>query len=191
MGDAYLLFILAVFLCFWVWSAIKPLKPKAWFLENFLVFLMVPILVYSSNFFRLSLLSYSAIALFLILHVIGSHFTYTKTPFGKVVGKLFGSKRNMYDRLVHFSYGFLLSLPLLEFFSFFGIDGWLVYYLPLEFILATSAIYELIEWVVAVRVDKHAGTAFLGSQGDSWDAQKDIFVAFLGSVIAVLLILIL
>ncbi|MEK6918656.1 MAG: DUF2238 domain-containing protein [Nanoarchaeota archaeon] len=189
MLDFYLLSLLCVFFLFWFWSGVKPLHRDAWFLENILVVVLLPLLFLSVKFFPLSLVSYSLITLFLILHVVGSHYTYAKTPIGRIVGGLFGTKRNMYDRLVHFSYGLLLTYPIMELMVNFGlVNGFWAYYFPLEFIVATSGLFEIIEWFVAKTADNKAGISFLGAQGDVWDAQKDMAVAALGSIITTMIV---
>ena len=105
----YLKALLVVFAAVWVWAAIKPVYPHDWLLENYLVFIFVPIIVLTGRYFRLSDVSYTLITLFMILHVIGSHYTYAEVPFGDVLQNWLGASRNMYDRLVHFSFGFLLA----------------------------------------------------------------------------------
>ena len=112
----YQIFLIVVFLAVWVWAAINPLYRDGWLLENYLVFIFVPLLLIFSYFFRLSNVSYTVITIFMILHVIGSHYTYAETPFGYVLQDWFSSSRNMYDRLVHFSFGFLLAYPIREVF---------------------------------------------------------------------------
>ncbi len=184
----YRIGLLAAFLAAWTWAAIDPLFRHDWLLENYLVFLFVPLILVTGRYFRLSDLSYTLITLFMILHVIGSHYTYAEVPFGVTLQRWFGSDRNMYDRLVHFSFGFLLAYPVREVFvRITRARGFWGYYLPLELVLSFSAIYEIIEWLTAAAVDPAAGLAFLGSQGDVWDAQKDMLAAGVGAVIAMLL----
>lgn len=184
-GRGYYIFLFALFLAFWVWAAIHPLYREGWLLENILVFIFVPLILILSYWLRLSKLSYTLITLFMILHVIGSHYTYAEVPFGYTLQAWFGSSRNMYDRLVHFSFGFLLAYPIREVFMRLGRSrGFWSYYLPFELTLAFSALYEIIEWLTAASIDPNAGLAFLGSQGDIWDAQKDMLVAGLGALIA-------
>jgi len=183
----YHLALLAIFLAAWTWAAIRPVYPHDWWLENILVFAAVPLIVGLGFYFRLSNLSYTLITLFMVLHVIGSHYTYAEVPFGYDLQRWFGADRNMYDRLVHFSFGFLLAYPVREVFVRItrarGVWSW---YLPVELTLAFSAIYELIEWAAAANVAPEAGLAFLGAQGDVWDAQKDMALAGLGSIVAML-----
>ena len=108
--------LLGIFLVFWTWAAINPVHPDDWLLENYLVFLFVPVIILLGRYFRLSNLSYTLITVFMILHVIGSHYTYAEVPFGDTLGSWLGTDRNMYDRLVHFSFGLLLAYPLREMF---------------------------------------------------------------------------
>ena len=181
----YKIFLFTVFLAFWIWAAINPLYRDGWLLENYLVFIFVPIIIISGFYFRLSNISYTLITIFMILHVIGSHYTYAQVPFGYTLQEWFNSSRNMYDRMVHFAFGLLLAYPLREIFIRLSkVKGFWGYYLPIDITLAFSALYEIIEFLAAITVDPKAGLAFLGIQGDIWDAQKDMLAAFLGSTIA-------
>jgi putative membrane protein len=184
----YHLALLVALVAVWSWAAIKPVYLEDWWLENVLVFLGVPLIIGLGYYFRLSNLSYTLVTIFLILHVVGSHYTYAEVPFGETLRRWFSSDRNLYDRLVHFAFGLLLAYPVREVFVRItqakGVWG---YYLPIELTLAFSAIYELIEWAAAEVVAPEAGLAFLGAQGDVWDAQKDMALAGLGSVIAMVI----
>jgi putative membrane protein len=188
---AYQLLLIAAFLAVWVWAAINPTYRDGWLLENYLVFIFVPLILGLSYFFRLSNVSYTLITIFMILHVIGSHYTYAEVPFGYMLQDWFGSSRNMYDRLVHFCFGFLLAYPIRELFMRVAhTRGIWSYYLPVDLTFAFSAVYEIIEWLAAATVDPTAGLAFLGSQGDVWDAQKDMLVAGLGALISMTIVMI-
>jgi len=189
--SRYKISLILVFLIFWVWAAIKPRYPHDWLLENYLVFIFVPLILIMGRYFRLSNVSYTLITIFMVLHVIGSHYTYSEVPFGFKLQEWFGSKRNMYDRLVHFSFGFLVAYPVREVFMRLSkAKGFWSYYFPLDLVGASSAVYEIIEWLTARNVDAAAGLAFLGSQGDIWDAQKDMFLAIVGATVAMLIIFI-
>ncbi|MBX4196344.1 DUF2238 domain-containing protein [Candidatus Pacearchaeota archaeon] len=191
MKHKYLLSLLAIFIIIWIWAAINPLLHSDWLLENYLVFIAVPLILLSYRYMRLSNVSYTLITIFMSLHVIGSHYTYELVPFGYTLQAWFGASRNMYDRLVHFSFGFLLAYPIRELFLRVAkVKGIWGYYLPVDLTLSFSAIYEMIEWFVATIVDPTAGIAFLGSQGDIWDAQKDMLSAGVGAFIAMTIILI-
>lgn len=188
MSRYHTLLFLA-FAAVWTWAAIEPSYRHDWLLENCLVFIFVPVILLTGRYFRLSDLSYTLIAAFMVLHVIGSHYTYAEVPFGHDLQRWFGASRNMYDRLVHFSFGLLVAYPLREIFHRVaktrGVWG---YWLPVELVLAFSALYEVIEWLVAARVDPLAGLAFLGTQGDIWDAQKDMLLAGLGAIFSMLFV---
>jgi putative membrane protein len=181
--------LLAVFAIFWIWAAILPKYPSDWLLENILVLLSVPAIIVAGYYFRLSNVSYTLITIFMILHLIGSHYTYAEVPFGYALQRWLGSNRNMYDRLVHFSFGFLLAYPVREvFLRLARVKGFWGYYLPLDVSLSLSAVYELFEWWTAEIVSPGAGLAFLGTQGDVWDAQKDMLAAAVGALMAMLII---
>ena len=176
-----------IFLAVWVWAAINPTYRHDWLLENYLVFIFVPVIIITGRYFRLSNVSYGLITLFMSLHVIGSHYTYAEVPFGYVLQDWLGASRNMYDRLVHFSFGLLLAYPIREtFMRVARVKGFWGYYLPLDVTLSFSAVYEIIEWLTAIKADPEAGLAFLGTQGDVWDAQKDMAMAGIGALTAMI-----
>lgn len=123
------------------------------------------------------------------LHVVGSHYTYAEVPFGETLKDWFDADRNMYDRLVHFSFGLLIAYPFREVFARIAkIKGFWSYYFPWDLMIAMAGIYELIEWITAIKVNPEAGLAFLGTQGDVWDAQKDMALAILGGLIAMVVV---
>lgn len=187
----YKWFLLITFALFWCWSAYNPVFPEDWLLENYLVFMWVPIIIALGRYFKLSELSYTLITIFMCLHVIGSHYTYAEVPFGDILQGWFNADRNMYDRLVHFSFGLLLAYPIREVFMRLAkVKGFWGYYFPIDLVLAFSCTYELIEWWSARNVEPSAAMAFLGSQGDVWDAQKDMGLAGLGSLVAMLVVLV-
>ncbi len=187
--QKYHWFLIISFLIVWISAAINPVFPHDWLLENYLVFLFVPIIIGLGYYFKLSKVSYTLITIFMILHVIGSHYTYAEVPFGFNLEDWFGADRNMYDRLVHFLCGFLLFYPVREVFMRLAkVKGFWSYVLPIDLWGSFSALYEIIEWQAAKNVAPEAGLAFLGSQGDIWDAQKDMALAILGSCIAALIV---
>ncbi len=189
--SKYKAFLVLIFAAAWIWAAIDPVYPHDWLLENYLVFIFVPIILILGRYFKLSNVSYTLITIFMVLHVIGSHYTYAEVPFGYDLQEWFGESRNMYDRLVHFSFGFLLAYPAREVLMRLSkVKGIWSYYFPIDIVGAGSALYEIIEWFTARNVDPAAGLAFLGSQGDIWDAQKDMLLAICGAIIAMLIIFI-
>ncbi|HEY4522180.1 MAG TPA: DUF2238 domain-containing protein [Candidatus Paceibacterota bacterium] len=185
----YQMLLAAVFAAAWLIAAYNPLHREAWLLENLLVFIFIPILIITARYFKLSDASYTFITFFLIMHVIGSNWTYGEVPFGFQLGEWLGTDRNMYDRLLHFSFGFLMAYPIREMFMrVTDTRGFWTYYIPLDIILAFSAIYEIIEWVALMTVDSTAGTLFLAHQGDIFDPAKDIANALVGGIIAMAIV---
>jgi putative membrane protein len=184
----YYLVLIALFAVVWTWAAIAPFDRGAWFLENVLVFVFVPLFLVAARYFRLSDVSYGLVTLFTILHVVGSHYTYAEVPFGYTLQRWLGADRNMYDRLVHFSFGLLIALPIRESFIVLSdLRGFWSYYLPFDLTLSFSAVYEILEWVAVQVANPGAGLAFLGTQGDEWDTQKDMALASSGALVAMVL----
>ncbi len=189
----YVLTLAIIFAVLWIFLAINPSYPKDWALENAMGLILVLTLIITYKRFRLSRLSYTLIFIFLCLHTIGAHYTYAEVPynewteklFGRSLNSIFGWERNHYDRLVHFSYGFLMAYPIREFFMRVADSkGFWGYFFPLDITMSTSMLYELIEWGVALLVGGSLGMAYLGTQGDVWDAHKDMALATLGAMIA-------
>jgi len=167
----------------WIWSAIHPLHFDDWLLENILVVLSIPLFLYINRRVKFSTLSYVLMTIFMVFHIIGAHYTYSEVPFGFTLGEWLGSDRNMYDRLVHFLFGVLFVYPIRELFVYqTKIKGFWSYFVPIMIIFAFAGVYEVMEWAVATIVNPDAGMAFLGTQGDVWDAQKDMFVAMVGAL---------
>lgn len=172
----------------WAITAIRALDRHDWFLENLLVAAALAILIGTYRVFALSDLSYLLITAFLTLHAIGAHYTYSEVPFGFWIQHTFGFVRNPFDRVVHFSFGLLMAYPIREvFLRVANTRGIWAYYLPLDVTLAFSALYEIMEMVVATMVAPGTGDAWLGTQGDVWDAQKDMGVAALGALLCMCL----
>ena len=173
----------------WIITAIDPLFPRDWLLESLLVFACAALLVISYRRFQFSNLSYLLFTVFLSLHLIGAHYTYAETPFGFWMQELFDFKRNHCDRLVHFCFGLLLAYPIPEILlrKSGATVRWSLFF-AVNCIVTLSAIYEILEAIVATLVSPELGAAYLGTQGDKWDAQKDAMLAFSGAVIAILLI---
>jgi putative membrane protein len=169
---------------FWVWMAVAPLDRRDWLLENLLVFVLVGVLATTYRRFPLSDMSYLLITAMLTLHAIGAHYTYAKTPLGFWMENWFGFRRNQFDRLVHFCFGLLMAYPIREvFLRVAHTRGFWSYYLPLDVTLAFSAFYEIMESWVAMIVAAGLGDTWLGTQGDVWDAQKDMTAALVGALV--------
>jgi len=174
-------------------SAYRPYDVHAWWLENVLVIAFVAFLVATYRWLPFSRLSYTLIFLFLCLHETGAHWTYAQVPYdawarahlGFSIDEFFGWERNHFDRLVHFLYGFLLAYPIREIFVRVArVRGFWGYFLPLDLTMSTSMTFELFEWIAAEIFGGDLGIAYLGSQGDVWDAHKDMALASLGAFMA-------
>ena len=179
---------LAVYLAVWTACAIAPRYRTDWLLENLLTFAAVAALIASYRRFRFSNRAYLQITVFMILHAIGGHYTYSEVPLGDWLRDWAGLARNHYDRLVHFSFGLLMLRPMRElgFRNVRGLGRFGNIYFATAGVGLWSMVYEIIEWAVAAVVDPQAGTAYLGTQGDVWDAQKDMALALLGAFLAAL-----
>jgi putative membrane protein len=173
--------------------AVNPVSRSTWLLENLLVVVLIGVLVASYRSFRFSRVSYTLIFLFLVLHEVGSHYTYSLVPydaawqraFGWSLDDALGFERNHFDRAIHFSYGLLFAYPIRELFlRVVAVRGVWGYLLPLDVTMSTSMIYELVEWGAAVSFGGELGQSYLGTQGDVWDAHKDMALASLGAIVA-------
>jgi putative membrane protein len=192
---AYLGLLALIFGALWVALAIEPRYRDDWMLENILVAVLVVAIAASHRKFVLSRVSYTLVFLFLCLHEVGAHYTYSEVPYdawlqaltGGSLNEAMGWERNHFDRLVHFLYGLLMAYPLREFFLRVAeVRGFWGYFLPLDFTLSTSALFELFEWGAAELFGGELGAAYLGTQGDIWDAHKDMALAGAGALIAML-----
>lgn len=182
--------LLGWYFLFWVWMAISPVDRSDWLLENILAIVFVAGLILTGRRFQLSNLSYFLITVFLTIHAIGAHYTYANVPFGFWLQDLLQAERNPFDRLVHFGYGLLLAYPMREVLvRLAGAQGIWSYYLPISATFAQSSLFELIEAVAASLVSPELGAAYLGTQGDEWDAQKDMGMALMGAVVTMSLTL--
>lgn len=187
--------LLLAFAAIWLVLAIRPLHRQDWLLENLLVVVALPLLVYYGRRRPFADSTYLQLFVFFVLHVVGAHYTYSEVPYAEWVSSVTGREwpwllesRNHYDRFVHFAYGLLITPAAIEIFGRYGryprVWAWLF---PLFFISAHSVIYELVEWAAALVFGGDLGQAFLGTQGDIWDAQKDMALAGLGSLIAIMI----
>ncbi|HEY1077636.1 MAG TPA: DUF2238 domain-containing protein [Fontimonas sp.] len=194
----YLGVLVLLYAVLWIALAIEPHDRKDWALENALVLAFGIAMWAARRHFVFSRISYTLIFLFLCLHAVGAHYTYAEVPYdewwqsltGASFNSIFGWDRNHYDRLVHFSYGLLLAYPVREIFLRVAeVRGFWGYFLPLDFTLASSALFEMFEWAAAEFFGGDLGVAYLGTQGDVWDAHKDMGLATLGAIAAMLVTL--
>lgn len=177
------------FLAFWISTLIGTSDLANWFMENTLVIIFLGILILTFKKFQFSDLTYTFIFVYLCLHIYGAKYTYAENPFGYWLKDYFHFQRNHYDRIVHFSFGFMLTYPMRDFFlNKMQFPNWVGWVLPIEVTLSFSCLYELVEWAVADVFFPEQGIAYLGTQGDIWDAQKDMFMAFCGAVIITMIV---
>jgi len=178
-----------LFFALWMSTLVGTTDLNNWFLENALVFVAIGTLSLTYKRMKFSDLSYLLMFVYLCLHVYGAKHTYAENPFGFWLMDTFDLGRNHYDRIVHFSFGFLLAYPMRELFLVgFKFPTWVAWLMPIEITMSISALYELIEWCVADVFFPAQGIAYLGTQGDIWDAQKDIVLAFTGAILATTLV---
>lgn len=181
--------LLGVYAIALIWSVIHPTDLFTWFLEVFPALVGLIIVVVSYNRFRLTTLVYTLLCFHSIILMVGGHYTYAEMPLFNQLKDAFGLSRNYYDRVGHFAQGFvpaivareilLRTTPLQR--------GKMLFYIIVSICLSISAMYEFVEWWVALAIGSNAD-AFLATQGDVWDTQWDMFTAFCGAIIALILL---
>lgn len=187
------LFLLIVISLTALWSGFNPTDRAVWYAEVIPIFAILALLVFTYTQFQFSGFAYFLMSLWMIMHLIGAKYTFANVPFewaNSYLTPFLGEDRNHFDRLAHFIIGFY-SFPMAE---------WLLrkrkcglgvaFFFSLFFIMSVAAAYEIIEWQYAVIEGGNAGIEFLGSQGDIWDAQKDMLADTLGAITALFLYLI-
>ena len=187
---------LALFLLFWAATCTDAPYPRELLLQHIPTLAAVVALVGLRRRLAFSRASGRLVLAFLSLHALGARYLYSYVPyddwsmvvFGRSLSSLCGFTRNHYDRLVHLAYGILLFFPAREAFVVrqFGRTGFAADLLAMQFVLATSALYELVEWCVALVFAPGWAERYNGQQGDMWDAQKDMGLAALGAFVALL-----
>ena len=181
----YTVALLAATLVVLVWSYIHPHDRFTWFLEVVPFLIALPILAATARRFPLTPLAYTLIAIHATILMVGGHYTYAEVPLGEWMKGVFGFTRNNYDRIGHFAQGFVPAIIAREVLLRRRVvlrRGWL-HFLVVCFCLAFSAFYEELEWLMAEATGE-ASQAFLGTQGDPWDTNWDMFYALVGAVAA-------
>ncbi|CAN6960789.1 MULTISPECIES: DUF2238 domain-containing protein [Psychrobacter] len=177
-----------------VLASIEPLEWSSYLLHQLGTLLFLALMLFAYRYWHISSRSYALASIFLLIHIIGARYLYSYVPydnwterlFGISLNELFGWQRNMYDRLVHFSYGLLLFNAMVESSkSIFKISSIkLLVAIALMINMSSSLLYELLEWGIAATLSPEAAEAYNGQQGDIWDAHKDMALALLGGLIA-------
>lgn len=190
--NRYAATLFVLFWLCWLPLAVAPLYRSDWLLENVLVVLAVPLVLLGWRRYRFSRTASTALFLFALLHIVGAHYTYAEVPyndwtrhlFGTSLNELLGWQRNHFDRLVHLLSGTLFMPLFCEYFQQrLGVNRRWQALLSISLVLAIACLYEVIEWVAAALFGGDLGQAYLGTQGDVWDAQKDMALAGLGALL--------
>lgn len=176
-----------------LWSGLNPADRAVWYAEVAPIFLVFGLLVASYSRFQFSHLAYLLMSFWLIMHLIGAKYTFANVPFdwaNRLLSPFLGEERNHFDRVAHYIIGFY-SFPMAEWLLRTRKCGLgVAFFFSLFFIMSVAASYEIIEWQYAVIEGGNAGIEFLGSQGDIWDAQKDMLADTLGALTALLIYLV-
>ena len=183
--SRFLFWLTGIYLVLFSALAIHPYDRTTWFAENLTVWIILAAIwvLYIRNI-RFSQTAYALMFVLIYLHTVGGHYTFALVPFGYVTN-LIGSTRNHFDRVAHFSVGFYA----------FAVAEWLwsrrlvankflLFTYPVFLIATVAMTYELIEWWYAAKAPAAEAMAYLGSQGDIWDAQKDMLADTLGAIVA-------
>lgn len=187
--------LMLAFALVWTVAAVAPKYRADWAIENLLVAAFALLLILCRRV-ALSRLSATLLFAFLCFHQVGAHYTYSEVPYEGWLQALFpisfaaesGFERNQFDRLVHFLFGLLITLPVREvLLQTSSISGTWSRILPMTVIVALSAAYEIVEWGAAAVLGGDLGIAYVGAQGDVWDAQKDMALAAAGALLAMAL----
>lgn len=184
-NHSFIIFLLGIYFVLFTVLAFNPIDRTTWFAENLTVWIIVGILAILYFFkIRFSNTAYAFASVLIFLHTIGGHYTFALVPFDWVTN-FFGFSRNHYDRIAHFSVGFY-AFPIAEWlWTKRLVTNKFVLFTYAVFTIATVAMtYELVEWIYAAKANPADAMAYLGSQGDIWDAQKDMLADTLGAIFA-------
>ena len=180
---------LVIFFAVLIWSVINPYDYPTWILEVFPALAGLLVLGLTRRRFPLTPLSYILILIFSLILMVGGHYTYARVPLFDDLSVWFGWGRNNYDKLGHFAQGFVPAIVAREILARLSVVNgrvWLNLFV-ISLCLAISALYELVEWAVAM-ISKEAAASFLGTQGYVWDTQSDMAMALMGAIVALLVL---
>lgn len=187
-SNKFFWLLAALFFTYWTYGWFNCIDLHDWMLENLLVVICLPLLLLTHKRHQLSDISYLCIFFFVLLHLYGAFYAYTQNALGSWLQNRFELWRNPYDRIVHFSFGFFMAYPfrdiLIKKFRVSSKASWL---LPIEIAFSFGTIFELIEWGVSEVTTKETGETYVATQGDIWDAHKDILLAAIGAGIAMMI----
>lgn len=176
--------LVGLLLCYWIYGWFYCLYKEDWIIENLLVVICLTLLIATRRWHKLSDLSYLCIFLFVMLHLYGAFYAYTQNAFGNWLQNKYHLWRNPYDRIVHFSFGLLMAYPFRELLlNKFRVSQKVSLLYPIEIAFSLGTVFELIEWGVAEVTSTKTGETYVATQGDVWDAQKDILMAAIGAIV--------
>ncbi|MGD8483229.1 MAG: DUF2238 domain-containing protein [Thioalkalispiraceae bacterium] len=178
--------LVVVFVLFWIVLAINPVHRGIWVLENILVVVMFPVVIWLEKRFVFTNLTFFCLILFGILHLFGAYLTYENMAYFDWFSQWLGLQRNYYDQVIHFLFGLLVFMTFYEIYAHQGYSSNISYLIAILFINSISAWYEILEWL-AMELFCDAPDCFTRvTQGDNWDAQKDMLYASLGALLSML-----
>jgi putative membrane protein len=180
--------LFSLYLILFITLAINPFERAVWWAENAPVWItVISIILLHLYYHPFSNLALSIMAIFIALHTIGGHYTFERVPF-EFISDFFGFQRNHYDRIAHFSIGlYAFAMAEILYVKKLTSSNFILLSYPLFAIFAIASLYEIFEWQYALSADESAGIAVLGSQGDIWDAQKDMFSDGLGAIVGMVI----
>jgi putative membrane protein len=181
--------LVVIFFLLWIILAINPVDPGIWALENILVVTIFPVVLWLDRHYSFNNWTYFSLTAFVILHLFGAHTTYNDMTYFTWFSDWFGWERNYYDQMIHLLFGLMVFVPFFEIFYHQGVSRKLSYLIAFLFITGVGAWYELLEWITMALFCKQTNELCSAAitQGDIWDAQKDIAYAIIGAIIALLL----
>lgn len=184
-SRTFLVWLLGIYAVLFAVLAIHPIDRATWFVENLTVWIIIAVILgFYAYGVRLSKTAYAFMFVLIYLHTIGGHYTFALVPFDWVTN-FFDFSRNHFDRIAHFSVGFYaFAIAEILYTRRLVKNKWLLFTYPIFAIATVAMTYEVIEWLYAVSAAPEAGAAYLGSQGDIWDAQKDMLADTLGALFA-------
>ncbi len=184
----YSLIVCLTVLALWALSFVGAHDPANWAAESKVFYWTIPLVAALAAYVRMSKLSLTLVGAYLVLHIAGMHFNYGEVPFGNMLGHILHSDRNLYDRFVHFSFGFLLFYPIREILLRIGrMTGFFIYFLPVTLVAAFSAVYEIMEWRTVSGLSTSVGYLFMGGN-DPFDSEKDMACAIVGAIVAMAIV---
>jgi len=187
-ANKFVWLLAALLLTYWIYGWFNCIDLQDWIVENLLVVICLSMLFFSRKWHQFSDLRYFCIFLFVLLHLYGALYAYTQNALGAWLQNTFSLWRNPYDRIVHFSFGLFMAYPFRELLlRKFKVSQRVSWLLPIQIAFSFGTLFELIEWGVSEVTTKETGETYVATQGDVWDAHKDILLAAIGAAVAMLI----